>query len=278
MALSAATGLIVGAITMLMERVTSASAIVPFVATLVSTVIVGLWASWWDLGPVPLFAVCAPMAVLVPGALITNALLELTASDIVTGTARLVSGLVVLGFMATGILAAAHLTGLRIDPGSATLIGDVPRSGVAAGWSALPGSVVVWAGVLCLGAGVGMAFRAGAALTALTVAAMGITFGLLLLLTPPFGDLVATGMVGAIGFVAARLLERSGSGVPSAVSFQPVFLLLVPGTVGLVALTTLDSEALSRTPLTFVSLCVGTKVGSVIVDARWSRLLRPRSS
>ena len=40
-----------------------------------------------------MFAVCAPIAIIVPGALITNALLELTARDIITGSARLLYGL-----------------------------------------------------------------------------------------------------------------------------------------------------------------------------------------
>ena len=67
-------------------------------------------------------------------------------------------------------------------------------------------------------------------------------------------------------FIASRLLERMPSGIPSAVSFQPAFLLLVPGTIGLVALTSQNPESLSSTPLAFVSLCIGTKVGAAISE------------
>lgn len=273
--LSALTGIVVGFVSAVMGRITQAAGIVPFAATFLSTVLVGLSASWLGLGPVPLFAVCAPIAILVPGAMITNALLELTSDDIVTGSARLVSGLVVLGFMTAGIIAGSALTGLRLDPGSAALIGDTPATLAAggAGWAALPPPWFAWAGVVALACGIGSAFGAGQRLTVVSIAAMVVAYGLLTLLTPRLGSIVATGLTAAILFLVSRLLERAPATVPSAVSFQPAFLLLVPGTVGLVALTTLDPSALSTTPLTFVSLCIGTKAGAVLADADWRRLL-----
>jgi hypothetical protein len=48
--------------------------------------------------------------------------------------------------------------------------------------------------------------------------------------------------------------------VPATVSFQPAFLLLVPGTVGLVALASFDAAAPAAAPMIFISLCIGTKV------------------
>lgn len=274
-ALSALTGALVGAISAAMNRVGAASAIVPFVATLVSTLTVGCAAAWLGLGPVPLFAVCAPIAILIPGATITNALLELTSADIVTGSARLIAGLVVLGFMTVGILAGSALTGLHVDPGSAALIGDVPLPPSASiGWSALPPAWAAWTGVGALACGVGVAFGAGPQLAAIGVCAMAATYALLEVLSPQVGSVVATGIAGATLFVASRLLERTRAAVPSAVSFQPAFLLLGPGTVGLVALTTLEPTSLSAAPLAFVSLSIGTKVGSVIADTDWLPLPR----
>ncbi len=121
-------GALVGVISFVLRRFREAVAIIPFLGAFVSTSIVGLVAAGTGFDHVPLFAVCAPVAVFVPGALITNALLELTAADIVTGSSRLVQGLITLGFMAAGIAAGSALTGLRVDPASAALVGEVAGS------------------------------------------------------------------------------------------------------------------------------------------------------
>lgn len=268
-------GVVVGAITTVMNRVGPAAAIVPFVSAFVSTLLVGAIAGWLAVGPVPLFAVAAPIAILVPGALITNALLELTAADIVTGSARLAYGLIVLGFMTVGIIAGGAVTGLRVDPDSAALIGQAASvSTEHGGWSALPPLWLSWIGVAVLAAGLGLAFGSGARLMGVSVVVMCCTYAVLVALTPVFGSAVATGAAAAALFVAARLLERMTFAVPATISFQPAFLLLVPGTVGLVALTSLDTESIAAAPLVFVSLCIGTKVGSVIIDTPWAAAFR----
>lgn len=274
---SAVAGVVVGAITALLRRSGPASSIMPFVAAFASTLLVGGVAAWLGTGAVPLFAVCAPIAILVPGALITNALLELTATDIVTGSARLAYGLIVLGFMTVGILAGGAITGLAIDPDSAALVGQaVALHSPTGGWTALPPSWVSWVGVAVLAAGVGLAFGAGTKLIALSVAVMLCTYAALAGLTPLVGSAIATGITAAALFVAARMLEHLSFGVPAATTFQPAFLLLVPGTVGLVALATLDRSALESALLVFASLCIGTKAGSVIVDTDWRRVVTRR--
>ena len=120
-------GASVGLVTTHLNRRSATASIVPFVSAFASTTVVGVLAELFGFGHVPLYAVCAPVAILVPGALITNALLELTAQDVVTGSARLSFGLIQLGFMIAGIAAGASITGLALDPGSAALVGQVAR-------------------------------------------------------------------------------------------------------------------------------------------------------
>ncbi len=265
--ISLAIGGLVGLLIVLLQRVRGATALAPFLASLLSTALLGLAATRLELGAVPLLAVCAPIAVLVPGALITNGLLELTATDILTGSARLVYGLVVLAFMAAGIAAGAVLTGLHLDAGSAALVGDVPRLATdATGWGALPPLWVSWVGIVVLGIGVGLAFAAGSALTGLIVVVMALTYTLLVLLTPPLGGIVATGATSCVVLLLARILEKRTVAVPTTVSFLPAFLLLVPGSVALVALAAANVGALSVAMATFASLCIGTKLGSVLGD------------
>ncbi|MFD6176837.1 MULTISPECIES: threonine/serine exporter family protein [unclassified Isoptericola] len=265
---SVLTGALVGILSLLLRRLDGATAVVPFLVALVSTTGVGAVASALDLGPVPLFAVCAPVAVLVPGALVTNALLELTASDIVTGAGRLAYGVIVLGMMAVGISAGSALTGLTLDPSSAALVGDVRSTTAdAGGWLAIPPQWASWAGVVVLAIGVGLAFGSGRRLTVLNVGVMTCTFALLSVLSPWIGPEVAAGVTAALLFVTARLIEQGMVALPSAATFQPAFLLLVPGTVGLVALASTDLGSLESSLMTFVSLCLGVKIGALLADA-----------
>lgn len=266
-------GALVAAIVVAADRLRPAAAVIPFVASFLSTLVVGAVAAALDFGTVPLFAVCAPVALLVPGALITNALLELTAADIVTGASRLVYGIIMLGFMAAGISAGAALTGLRVDPHSAALVGETSAVIGHGGWESVPPLWLSWIGVVALAIGIGLSFGSGFRLTVATVLVMLSTYAALMLLTPFTGSTVATGVTAGLLFLAARILERVTLAVPATVSFQPAFLLLVPGTVGLVALASFDAQALAAAPLVFLSLCIGTKVGSLVADAL--RITRP---
>lgn len=258
-------GAVVGLVITLLGRWRGAIAIAPFVTAFVSTTLVGTLASVMDLGPVPLFAVCAPIAIIVPGALITNALLELTATDIVTGSARLTYGLIVLAFMAAGISAGAVLTGLAIDPDSTALVGQVVHDGpVREGWEAVPPLWFAWIGVVLLAIGIGLAFGSGRSLTVLSVCVMALTYAGIVLLAPLLGNAVATGLTAGVVFVVARVVERYSAAVPSNVTFQPALLMLVPGTVGLVALATLEGSAMTAALAIFISLCVGIKSAAVV--------------
>lgn len=268
---------LMGAVAVLLQRIRPAAAIVPFLIALLSTVLVSESAATLGYSTVPLYAVCAPIAILVPGALITNALLELTAADVVTGASRLVYGVVQLGFMAAGIAAGSAWIGLTIDQDSAFLLADV-NGVISAGpaWASLPSAAFSWIGVAALAIGISLAFGAGYRLTAVSIAAMGIAYALLVLIAPLAGSAIATGATAALLFVIARLIERSSFAIPATITFQPAFLLLVPGTVGLVAITSFDVEPVAAALAVFVSLCVGTKLGSIVVDTHWWRVLHRR--
>ncbi|WFR68319.1 threonine/serine exporter family protein [Curtobacterium flaccumfaciens] len=150
-----------------------------------------------------------------PGALITNALLELTAADIVTGSSRLVQGLIMLGFMAAGIAAGSALTGLHVDPSSAALVGEVAGVGTdRGGWEAVPPYWVSWVAVVVLAVGLGLVFRSGWRLALVSVAVMTTAYAVVSGITPVWGSVVATGAASALLFVATRLLERLVPAVP----------------------------------------------------------------
>lgn len=260
-------GGVIGLVIHMSNRIAGAGTIVNFVIGFCSTAAVGILADTFNLGPIPLFAVCAPLVVLVPGATITNALLELSSTDMVTGSSRLMYGLLVLGFMTTGIGAAAMVTGLTIDRSGAALLGEVGLvNSEHSGWYGIPPSWVTWVGVIGIALGISLAFKAGPLLTVLGVPALVITYAGTVWLSPYIGGIAATGVVGAAIFFAARTLEWFVPRAPAIVTFRPVFLLLVPGTVGLVALTTFNDQAMLDALGTFLSLSIGTKIGAVVAD------------
>jgi uncharacterized membrane protein YjjP (DUF1212 family) len=273
-------GALVGLVIALAERIRSAASVMPFVTAFLSTAVVGSLAGIFDIGAVPLAAVCAPVAVLVPGALITNALLELTSSDIVAGAARLMYGAIALAFMAAGIAAGASVTGLHIDPDSAGLVGDIPAgAGGGSQWSALPPAWLAAIGVALLALGVSIAFGSGRRLAALGVVVMLGTYAVVTVAASLTNSIVASGIAAGVLLVVARAVERLGSAVPATVTFQPAFMLLVPGTVGLVALSSTNTAALATAGATFASVCIGTQTGALVAAlAREVAERRPSAS
>lgn len=265
-------GALIGLATTWIRRLPGSVAILPFLVAFLSTLLVGGTALWLGISEVPLFAVCAPIALLVPGAMITNSLIELTSVDMVTGTARLAYGTIMLAFMAAGIAAGIALTDLHINGDSASRVSEsIGLMSPGSGWEQLPPTWFAWIGVIILAAGVGVSFGANGGLTAITVVMMLVTYGLLIAGGMLFGDIVAAGLTAGILFLAARIIERTTRLAPAVSFFQPAFLLLVPGTVGLVALTSMQGPAVFSALGTFVSLCIGTKAGSVIADITRAR-------
>lgn len=258
-------GGVVGLCIASVRRTPASVAVLPFVTAVVSTALVGGVDRLFGFGPIPLFAVCAPVAILVPGALITNALLELTAADVVTGASRLMYGITVLGFMTVGIKAGAELTGVRLGGTSASNPAHVPRlSDAASGWQSLPPVWVSWLGVVLLAVGIGLAFGAGVRLSAVTLVVMVGVYAMHTVLGPHVGDIAASGIIAGVVYLASYAVERTNAAIPSVAFFFPAFLLLVPGTVGLVALASSDPDAIGVAVGTFVSLCVGIKVAELL--------------
>jgi hypothetical protein len=115
-----------------------------------------------------------------------------------------------------------------------------------------------------LAIGLGLVFESGRWLTLASVVVMLGTYAVVAGTTPVWGGVVATGAAAAVLFVATRVVERIVPVMPATVSFRPAFLLLVPGTIGLVAVSTFDVQAIAVPVATFASLCIGTKLGGLL--------------
>ena len=208
----------------------------------------------------------APLVTLLPGALLTTSVIELSTGQMVSGAGRLAAGAVQLVLLGLGILAAAALVG-------------VPAFDLTATKPAL-GAVGPWLAVGVFGVGIVMNLCArpsslGWILLVLYVAYGGQVLGGLF-----FGG-VLSAFVGAAGMTpVADLVARQRTGPPAIVSFTPAFWLLVPGALGLVGVAALlngdstGTTTLVTTVETMVAIALGVLVGraiSVIASAHWGR-------
>ncbi|MEP6561448.1 MAG: threonine/serine exporter family protein [Nakamurella sp.] len=257
--------LFVGAALMFGGRIAGLTALLPFLLTFaVSLVVYGLAADL-QLGAVTLFAVCAPLVILIPGATITTGVVELTAGDVVSGGGRFVSGLIIWATLAVGIAAGAAVVGVpATSQESATAV---------PGWAMVPAVVV-------LGIGVGLFFDASWSLMAVLVAVLLVTFAVVTAAQLVAAGAVASGIAAAVMLPTLRLLEVYRPRWPAAVTFRPAFWLLVPGSLGLIAISELataggqpDAQALlGDVVATVLAISLGVQIGAVL-----SALIRPRA-
>lgn len=203
----------------------------------------------------PQYALVPPLVTFLPGAMLTFGMVELAYGDMVSGSSRLITGIVQLVLLTFGLTVGGALVGYR------------PQDLVEA--SRVP-DVALWAsraGVVVFGLGVYLHFSAprnslGWMLSVLLLAfaAQQAAAGLLgYEVSGFFGMLVAT----PLGY----LIQKGFKGPPSMVTFLPSFWLFVPGALGLSSVKRLLSDPLKLDGLLGVafalaSIALGTLVGA----------------
>jgi uncharacterized membrane protein YjjP (DUF1212 family) len=211
---------------------------------------------WADPG---LRAMVASLVIFLPGAALTTSVLELAAGQMVSGSARLVSGAMQLALLAFGILAGIEAVG-------------VPSASVLSGSHEVLGDWAPWLGVVIFAAGVTVAYCAPvrafpALLVVLYSAWIGQVVG-----NAIFGVYVSA-FVGALVMTpVAYWVARLPSAMPQYASFLPGFWLLVPGALGLIGLTELAGDAnaagshdLVATAISIFAVALGVLCGTLIL-------------
>jgi uncharacterized membrane protein YjjB (DUF3815 family) len=213
------------------------------------------------LGPVPLYAVFAPIVVLVPGAAITNAVIELAAGDVVSGGGRLVGGLVTWLMLLLGILLGAAAVGVTTAEITVVVDGDIPA------WAPAVGLLVMAVGIV-------LTNSASARLGVLVAGVLLATFVIVVGVGSVVGYQVASGVAAAVMLVVTRLVESRFRELPAIVTFRPAFWFLVPGSLGLATLTefTASGAPIAETFVvavfgTVVAISLGVQLGAVISEA-----------
>jgi uncharacterized membrane protein YjjP (DUF1212 family) len=250
-ACAAVLGAIVGVLRRFGRDRRTIEALMPFIAATCVAAIVAL-AVKYDVTDPGLRAMIASLVVFIPGVALTTAFLELTEGQMVAGSSRLVWGGMQLGLLAFGIVAGVGMIGVSAERAFSSS-------------DALLGSWAPWLGVLVFAVGVTVAHSAppGAfpsLLAVLYAAWVGQVVGDALL--GPF----ASGFTGALVMTfAAYVLARRPSTMPVYAVFLAGFWLLVPGSLGLIGLTTV--LALPDTASADDLLAIVASIASVALGA-----------
>jgi uncharacterized membrane protein YjjP (DUF1212 family) len=206
----------------------------------------------------PQYALVPPLVTFLPGAMLTFGMVELAYGDMVSGSSRLITGLVELMLLAFGLAAGAILVGYSPEN-----LSDAARESVAAPWAV----AAPWVGVVVFWIGVYLTFSAPR---------NSLSWMLLVLLSAFAAQQLAAGLFsketsGFFGTLVATplgyLIQKRFKGPPSMVTFLPSFWLLVPGAMGLLTVNHLLSDparVVGLMSLAFVlaSIALGTLVGA----------------
>ncbi|WP_256465185.1 threonine/serine exporter family protein [Tsukamurella sp. PLM1] len=258
-AAAAVGGVAVMLLVKLAGRVALAATLLPTIAAFVvgAGVFAAAQAGWLD---GPLRTLLAPLAVLLPGALMVTGMSELAAGAMVAGAARLTFGTVQLLLFSLGILAAT--TVLRV--GAELLANE--RVNQLGGWGPPVGLALICVGV-CLNEGASM--RLLPAIGVVVAAAFGAQ-----LAGQHASGAVLGAFLGAIaGSLGASVVAYLWPRLPRLVVFLPAFWVLVPGSLGLLSVTSvgIDPEQGARTVVevaaVICALALGLLFGSALAQA-----------
>jgi uncharacterized membrane protein YjjP (DUF1212 family) len=218
-------GMLVALALALTAKRPSLSALVPFAAAFVASFVVFTASVYFDADVQPVRVVAAPLITLIPGVALTRGTQELANNQIVSGSSRLISATVQILVLTFGIL-----TGARLAPVDDYNFADLTEA-LLPWWAA-------WIGVLVFAVGQSVVSNEPRGAIRIVVILLFATYGVQTLVSATIDPILASGVAAGVALLGATIVQRrSRRGFPAFVLFEPVFWLLVPGSLGLVALT-----------------------------------------
>lgn len=206
----------------------------------------------------PMWTLIAPIAVLLPGAVLVTGLHELAAGAMLAGTARLGHGTTQLLLFAVGLGASVVLLHVPVDQL------DLARPDDLGWWAPLVGVVTVTIAIALIES------------VSLTMVPWLLATILATYLALSAGsELSAAPWVGAfLGAAAASfvssVIEFGRPQLPRVIAFLPSFWLLVPGSLGLVSLTRVEVApeaaigAVGGVTMVMLAIALGVIVGASV--------------
>ena len=253
-------GAIIGTLVLKLSRNPRFAALLPLLATFAAGIMVAAAALILD-KPDPVRLIAIPVVVLLPGAALTSAIIELVSGYMISGSARLTYAVMILGSMAFGgalAITASGIPGNRLEDVTATM---------TPAW-------VAWAGAAIYGLGTFLYFCTPLQLWIPSLAVMMLSFGISVLAQPALGTALAAGLATAVGLIASWAINaRLGGGPGDLAIFLPTFWLIVPGSTGFVAMTgALESakdlsDVAATAAMTFFAMAIGMMVATAVYPA-----------
>jgi uncharacterized membrane protein YjjP (DUF1212 family) len=211
-------------------------------------------------------AMVASLIVFLPGTTLTTAVLELNAGQMVSGSSRLVSGVMQLALLTFGIIAGIEAVGVP----TAVVFSDPPD---------LLGAWAPWLGVLVFAVGVTVANSAPTRSFPGLLVVLYAAWGGQVLGNALSGGYVSAFVGALVMTLVAAWVSRLPSAMPRHASFLPGFWLLVPGALGLIGLTQLAGDAdeagtadLVATVVSIFAVAIGVLCGTLLLA--WSSATR----
>ncbi len=254
-------GFALGLLAQFAQRSTDQARVFELLSAAFAAFVAGLVASWWHAVSAPLVTV-ASLIVLLPGMSLTVAMTELATRNLIAGTARLMSAVIVLLELVVGVALGERAVSVMV-PAHAVVPVPLPA------WSQ-------WIALVVSSIGVAVVVRAqprafGWILAACCIGYLGSLVGATWI-GVEMGALIGALALGVLGNAYARMLKR-----PAQVVMVPAVLLLVPGSMGLRGMSSLlEHDTLSGVETVFAMFVVATAIvaGLLIANA----IVSPRRS
>ncbi|MDQ2621914.1 MAG: threonine/serine exporter family protein [Actinomycetota bacterium] len=261
-------GVLVGLMLALARKLPGLSAVMPVVVAFVASVVAfSVTGDRYDSAPVE--ALIPALTVLLPGALLTMSAVDLASGEVVSGSSRFLEGMLQLSLLAFGIFAAASLMG--VQPSTSQAHGE----GFTA-WAP-------WIGVPVFAIGIALRESAPRAMVPWLLLVLSVAHAAQLAGDAMFGPILSGFTATLVVVPLVQYLERFDSAPPAFALFLPAFLMLVPGSLGLLGVSELASveptnggiggivSALSAILSIALGVLVGTKVVQIVRPARYAR-------
>jgi uncharacterized membrane protein YjjP (DUF1212 family) len=260
-ALAGAIGLSLGALAQLIRRSTDQTRVFELVGAALASASAGI-ASSFSTSITPSIVTLAALVVLLPGLSLTVAMTELATRNLIAGTARLMSAVIVLLELVIGVAIGERIAHALVEVHRAQVV-PLPEY---ANWLALAASSV----------GIAILFQAqvrafGWIVAACTLGYVATRFGTEWL-GGQLGVLVGAFALAVLANLYARFLDR-----PAQVVSVPALLLLVPGGMGFRGMSSmLGHDTLTGVETLFAMFVVATSIvaGQLVANA----VVSPRRS
>jgi uncharacterized membrane protein YjjP (DUF1212 family) len=257
--IAGAMGILVGLMLWGFQKMPRFNLLLPvIISTIVSTLVFYLTRLGYVYGPANLLV--APLVIFLPGSLLTTGMIELASMHILSGSARLIYGAAMLMLLFIGIAIGLNLSNLPSYQVYAYRTIDFPV------WAPFLGTMLF---------GLGTFIRLSGAnrdlfwmLLVLYIAMLAQSFGELLFNSYMGAFLAATMMA-----LSSELIARSPRRTPAVASQILAFWFLVPGSRGLLSVTSLLTEdiqsaaiGLGQMVILIVAITLGVLLGTLIIS------------